>query len=228
LVTSNGSVAILGGTGPEGTGLAFRLARAGVEVVIGSRSQERAEEAAASVRNMLDGGANVSGQVNREAAATAEVIVNTLPYEAQAETLPDLRDAIAAKLFVSAVVPMTFEKGVGASALPVPQGSAAEQAQELLPEARVTGAFQTLSASNLKNAEHELDADVLVTADDKEARRTIMELVERCKGLRAVDAGRLANTQYVEHITPLLANINRRYKAHTEVKVVGLPDQAQD
>lgn len=216
-------LAILGGTGPEGTGLALRLALAGQDVVIGSRSKERADEAAASVMTDVSGSGRVSGDVNESAAAAADIIINTLPYEAQAESLPALRAAIGAKLFISAVVPMKFEKGIGASAVPVIEGSAAEQAQALLPEARVAGAFQTLSAANLKDLEHVLDADVLVTAGDGETRREVMELVERCEGLRAVDAGRLANTQYVEHITCLLVNINRRYKAHSEIKIVGLP-----
>lgn len=201
------------------------MALAGHDVTIGSRSEERAEEAAAAVRAKAEGLA-VEGALNEQAAKTADVVINTLPYEAQAQSLPGLREAIAGKLFVSTVVPMKFEKGVGASAIPVPEGSAAEQAQAMLPEARVAGAFQTLSASNLNDVGHALDADVLVTADDIETREQVARLVESCAGLRAVDAGRLANTQYVEHITCLLVNINRRYKAHSEVKILGLPQPA--
>ena len=199
---------------------------AGNEVVIGSRSRERAEEAAAGVLEKGTKSLSVSGSLNEDAARAADIIINTLPYDAQAASLPGLREAIGGKLFISTVVPMSFEKGVGASAVAVAEGSAAQQAQALLPEARVAGAFQTLSASNLNDADHALDADVLVTADDAETRQEVMALVEGCRGLRAVDAGRLANTQYVEHITVLLVAINRRYKAHSEVRIVGLPDPA--
>jgi NADPH-dependent F420 reductase len=195
---------------------------AGQEVIIGSRSAERAEDAAAGVRAKAEG-LKVLGALNQEAASRSDIVINTLPYDAQSASLPGLRGAIGDKLFISAVVPMKFEKGVGASAIAVPEGSAAEQAQALLPEARVAGAFQTLSAANLNNLDHQLDADVLITADPAESRVKIAQLVEACAGLRAVDAGRLANTQYVEHITCLLVNINRRYKAHSEVKILGLP-----
>jgi NADPH-dependent F420 reductase len=195
---------------------------AGQEVIIGSRSAERAEDAAAGVRAKAEG-LKVLGTLNEEGASRSDIVINTLPYDAQSASLPGLRGAIGDKLFISAVVPMKFEKGVGASAIAVPEGSAAEQAQALLPEARVAGAFQTLSAANLNDLDHQLDADVLITADPAESRVKIAQLVEACAGLRAVDAGRLANTQYVEHITCLLVNINRRYKAHSEVKILGLP-----
>jgi NADPH-dependent F420 reductase len=195
---------------------------AGQEVIIGSRSAERAEDAAAGVRAKAEG-LKVLGALNQEAASRSDIVINTLPYDAQSASLPGLRGAIGDKLFISAVVPMKFEKGVGASAIAVPEGSAAEQAQALLPEARVAGAFQTLSAANLNDLDHQLDADVLITADPAESRVKVAQLVEACAGLRAVDAGRLANTQYVEHITCLLVNINRRYKAHSEVKILGLP-----
>jgi NADPH-dependent F420 reductase len=195
---------------------------AGQEVIIGSRSAERAEDAAAGVRAKAEG-LKVLGTLNEEGASRSDIVINTLPYDAQSASLPGLRGAIGDKLFISAVVPMKFEKGVGASAIAVPEGSAAEQAQALLPEARVAGAFQTLSAANLNDLDHQLDADVLITADPAESRVKVAQLVEACAGLRAVDAGRLANTQYVEHITCLLVNINRRYKAHSEVKILGLP-----
>jgi NADPH-dependent F420 reductase len=205
----------------------LRLALAGHEVVIGSRSMERADEAAAGVRARARKNLAVSGALNEEAATRADIVINTLPYEAQSASLPALLEAIGGKLFISTVVPMRFEKRVGASAIAVPEGSAAEQARALLGGvARVAGAFQTLSAVNLNDVEHELDADVLVTADDSETREEVGRLVETCAGLRAVDAGRLANTQYVEHITCLLVNVNRRYKAHSEIKILGLPDAA--
>jgi 8-hydroxy-5-deazaflavin:NADPH oxidoreductase len=214
-------LAFLGGTGPEGTGLATRLAMAGHEIAIGSRSAERADEAAAAVRE-ASGSAGVRGYVNEEAASAADIVINTVPHTAQPDLLPGLASAIGSKILISTVVPMLFEKGVGASAVRVPEGSAAEQAQSLLPEARVVGAFQNLSASNLGDTSHQMDADVLVTGDDAEAKAEVSQLVEQINGLRAIDAGRLANTQYVEHITVLCVAINRRYKVHSEIKIAGL------
>ncbi|MEX2237193.1 MAG: NADPH-dependent F420 reductase [Dehalococcoidia bacterium] len=213
-------LAFIGGTGPEGIGLAIRFAIAGHELIIGSRSVERAEEAAAKVREKATA-ALVSGLLNEDAAAKGDIVINTVPYSAQADLLPGLRQMIADKLVISTVVPLQFEKGV--SAIVVPEGSAAQQAQALLPEATVVGALQTLSAINLNDPSHPMESDVLVTGDDAEARKRVIELVEQIEGLRGVDAGRLANSQYVEHITALLIGINRRYKAHAEFKVVGLP-----
>lgn len=215
-------LAFVGGTGPEGIGLAVRMARAGHEIVVGSRSIERAEEAAQKILEKVPGG-KVKGMLNLDAVVNAEVVVNTLPYVAQEASLSDLREAIGSKLVISTVVPLSFDKD-GISAIPVPEGSAAEQGQRLLPGATVVGAFQTLSATHLLKPERPIDADVLVTGNDEEARKQVMALAEQIEGVRAVDGGRLANSQYVEHITALLLNVNKRYKTHTEFRVTGLGD----
>lgn len=223
------SIAFLGGTGPEGLGLALRMALAGHEVTIGSRSVERAEEAAETLKpTVMAGARTVRGAVNDKAAAAAEIVVNTLPYSAQAASLPGLAGEIGSKIFISTVVPLEVDKA-GARMVDVPEGSAAEQARALLPAARVTGAFQTLSAVHLNQADLPIDADVLVTGDDKDARQEVVELARCIAGVRAVDLGVLARSRLVESITPLLINLNRRYKSHTEFKIVGLdggPDSA--
>jgi NADPH-dependent F420 reductase len=212
------SIGMIGGTGPEGKGLAARFARAGLEVIIGSRSAERGEEAAAEVRERAGG--TVRGGTNG-GAASADIVIITLPYGGQAETLEALRDAIAGKIVISTVVPMKFEAGK-VSMLPVEDGSAAEETQRILPQARVVGAFQNLAARKLFDVDHELDGDVIVCSDDKEALRQVIWLAEQIPGLRGVDGGPLASSRYVEGITTLLVHINRNYKAESHVKIVGV------
>lgn len=213
-------IAFIGGTGPEGKGLAFRLALAGHEVVIGSRSRERAEAAAREVAERAPDAA-VRGAENADAAQKAEVVVLTVPFPAQAETLPALREAIDGKVVVSTAVSLSFEGGQP-SMVAVPEGSAAQQAQALLPGTRVVAAFQNLGAAKLWEGDVPLEQDVIVCADDAEAKREVMALAEEIRGVRAVDGGPLASSRYVEGITVLLLGINRRYKATTGVRVVGL------
>jgi NADPH-dependent F420 reductase len=214
------TIAFIGGTGPEGKGLAYRLALAGHPVLIGSRRRERAEQAAAEIRSRAPN-AQAGGALNAQAVRPADIVFITVPFEAQRDTLASLVDDIGDKLVVSTTVPLVFEKGrVGT--VPVPEGSAAQQAQALLPEARVVGAFQNLSANTLLEADEPLDIDVVVCADDAHAKRQVMALAEEIPGLRAVDGGPLANSRYVEDLTALLLNINRRYKAHASVRIVGI------
>jgi NADPH-dependent F420 reductase len=212
------SIGVIGGTGPEGKGLAARFARAGLEVVIGSRSPERGEDAALDVRDTAGG--KVRGGTNAEAAA-ADVIVVTLPYSGQAETLEALRDKIGDKVVVSTVVPMQFAAGK-VTMLQVEDGSAAEEIQRILPQARVVGAFQNLAARKLFDIDHELDGDVIVCSDDKDALRQVIWLAEQIPGLRGVNGGPLAASRYVEGITTLLVHINRNYKTESHVKIVGV------
>jgi NADPH-dependent F420 reductase len=213
-------IAFIGGTGPEGLGLAFRLAVAGEEVVIGSRRLERAEDAAAWVRERWPS-ARVRGALNREAVAGAEVVFVTVPYDGQRSILSELADALEGKVVVNTVVPVAFEKGL-ARALPVEDGSAAQEAQRLLPRSRLVAAFHTLSAHKLQEGNTIIEGDVLVCGDDAEAKVTAMALAEKIPGLRAVDGGGLANARYVEMITVLLLNLNRIHKAETGVRIVGL------
>jgi len=213
-------IAFIGGTGPEGKGLAYRFAVAGHETIIGSRSAERAEEAAREIAGRVS--TAVGGAENAGAAREADLVVLTVPYDAQAATLPALRDAIASKIVVSTAVPLAFHDGKPAM-LAVPEGSAAEQAQSLLPGARVVGAFQNLGAAKLWAGDDPLEQDVLVCGDDADAKREVMALAEQVRGVRAVDGGPLAASRYVEGITVLLIGINKRYKSTNGVRIVGLP-----
>lgn len=213
-------IAFIGGTGPEGLGLALRLAAAGEDVVIGSRKLERAEAAAAWVGERWPP-ARVRGALNADAAAGADVVFVTVPYSGQSATLAELAGALAGKVVVDTVVPLTFEKG-RARPLPVEDGSAAEEARRLLPGSRLAAAFHTLSAHKLQDVSSGVEGDVLVCSDDPEAKATAMALVEKIPGLRPVDAGPLLNARYVETLTVLLLNLNRLHKAETGVRIVGL------
>jgi NADPH-dependent F420 reductase len=213
------TIGIIGGTGPEGKGLAARFARAGMDVLIGSRSTERGEEAAEDVREHAGG--SVRGVTNADAARAAEIVVVTLPYSGQADTLSALKDDIGNRIVVSTVVPMQFSPGK-VEMLTLPAGSAAQEAQRLLPDARVVGAYQNLAARKLFDVEHDLEGDVIVCSDDKEALREIIWLTEQIPGLRGVNGGPLAASHYVEGITTLLVHINRNYKTETSVRIVGV------
>ena len=214
-------IGFIGGTGPEGKGLAYRFALAGHEIVIGSRSAERAREAAAEVAGRSPG-ASVHGAENVAAARESDIVVLTVPFDAQAATLPPLAEAIAAKIVVSTGVPMAFAEG-RASLVAVPEGSVAEQAQALLPAAQVIGAFQNLGASKLWRSDAALDQDVIVCGSDAGAKAQVLQLAEQIAGVRGVDGGALASARYVEAITVLLVSINKRYKATAGVKIAGLP-----
>ena len=214
------SLAFIGGTGPEGLGLAIRFAAAGDEVIIGSRRQERADEAAEKIKEAVPQ-AKVRGMENKPAVEAAEIAFITVPFDGQVATCAELKDALAGKIVVDTVVPLTFEKGK-AGALLVEEGSAAEQAQSILTKSKVVGAFQNLSAPELMKLDQEIPADVVVTGDDMEAKQTVMELAAKIKGLRAIDGGSLASSRFVEEITALLVNINKIYKAHSMIKIVGV------
>ncbi|MEX1253011.1 MAG: NADPH-dependent F420 reductase [Dehalococcoidia bacterium] len=213
-------IAFIGGTGPEGKGLAYRFALAGHEATIGSRSAERAAEAAREIAARVSTSLS-KGVENADAAREADLVVLTVPYDAQGGTLPALRDAIGSKIVVSTAVPLSFEGGKPAM-LAVPEGSAAEQAQALLPGARVVGAFQNLGATKLWAGDDPLDQDVLICGGDAGAKREVMALAEAIRGVRAVDGGPLAASRYVEGITVLLIGVNKRYKATTGVRIVGI------
>jgi 8-hydroxy-5-deazaflavin:NADPH oxidoreductase len=216
-------IAIIGGTGHEGLGLAMRFARAGQKVVIGSRSASRAAEAADKVREVVPEG-DVAGAENGQAAREAEIVLIGVPYEGQKDTVSALKDDLAGKLVVNIVVPMEFGKGV-ASAVAVPEGSAAEQTKAILGDtARVVSAFHNLSAAELMEVDHPLNVDVLVCGGDTDSRAKVIDLVALLPGCRGVDAGPLRNSRYIEDITVLLVGINRRYKTQSGIRIVGLPD----
>ena len=214
-------LAFLGGTGPEGKGLALRLAAAGEPVIIGSRDAGRAATAAEELLQLAPG-TNISGAENAQAAAQADVVFLAFPYEGQRSTLEQLKDTLAGKVVVDVIAPMSFQRGRGASAVEVEAGSAAQEAQELLPDSLVVSAFQNISAEELQQPDTVMDGDVIVCSDHAEAKNLVMSLVSKIPGLRPVDGGGLANSKYVEQITPMLVNINRIYKIHAGIKIVGI------
>ena len=213
-------LAFIGGTGPEGRGLALRLAATGHPVILGSRDAARAQASAAEV-NALLGSDRASGATNLDASAQAEIVFLVVPYAGQAETLPSLAEALAGKVVITAVVPLSFEGG-RPSVVSVPEGSAAPQAALLLPASKLAAAYHHLSAKHLADLAHPMEGDVLVCADDAEAKQTTMDLTARIPDLRPIDAGGLANANTVEAMTALLLGINRRYKVSAGVRIVGI------
>ncbi len=213
-------IAIAGGTGPEGRGLGLRLAIAGHDIVIGSRDAGRAAEAAAGLLETRPGLA-IAGAANEDAARDADCVLLSVPFDGLRPTATALRDTLAGKLVVSIVAPMEFADGQ-MRAVPTPEGSAGELTRDLLPDSRVASAFQNLSARDLLQPDTALRGDVAVCADDPEARRETLALVDCIDGLRGVDAGPLSNSRYVEELTALLVNINRIHKAHSTIQFLGV------
>jgi hypothetical protein len=213
-------LAFVGGTGPEGLGLAVRFAAAGHAVVIGSRSEERAQEAAETVRAKVPR-AQVEGRLNDEAVREGEIVLVTIPFAGHRDTLKALAPAIGAKIVIDVVSPLAFG-GRQIKALAVPEGSAAQQAQALLPQAAVVAAFHHLDAGSLMDLEERLEADVLVCGDHPQAKLRTMALAEQIAGVRALDGGPLANSRYLEEFTALLLSLNKNYRAHTALRIVGI------
>lgn len=214
------TVGVLGGTGAQGKGLAIRWARAGLKVVIGSRKADRAQQAAAEIVEATGG--NVVGLENAEAATASDVVLAAVPWEAHEPTLEALRSELAGKIVIDCVNPLGFDK-LGPYPLAVPEGSAAQQAERLLPESRVTAAFHHVSAVTLAdlNVTH-VDLDVLVLGDDREATDLVRELAGIVPGMRGVYGGRLRNAHQVEALTANLIAINRRYKAHAGLRITDI------
>ena len=215
-------IAILGGTGQEGRGLALRWAQAGHPIIIGSRDPTRAEAAAAALRDAIPGCA-ASGTDNRAAAERGDIAVLTVPYAAHRATLESLGDALRGKILVDVTVPLVPPQ-VARVQLP-PEGSAAVAAQRLLgPEVKVVSAFQNVSSHLLDTATAPVDCDVLVCGDDKEARGVVVDLA-RAAGMRGVHGGALANSAAAEALTSVLIFINRRYGLKTSgIRFTGLPE----
>lgn len=215
------TVGVLGGTGPQGKGLAFRWAKAGLKVVIGSRSADRAETTAKELRE-LAGVDNVAGADNLETATKADVVLVAVPWDGHGELLASLREALAGKIVIDCVNPLGFDKQ-GPHALHVEEGSAAQQAEALLPDSRVTAAFHHVSAVHLVDpAVESVDTDVLVLGDDREATDLVRGLADAVPGMRGVYAGRLRNAGQVEALTANLIAVNRRYKAHAGLRVTDI------
>jgi NADPH-dependent F420 reductase len=212
------NIAILGGTGKEGAGLAARWALAGHSLIIGSRDPERAKTKAAELRDATQK-MPIMGESNAEAARLGTVIVLALPAQGLPTTLPEVREGCRGKVVVSTVVPLTF--GGPRLFTPPAAGSSAEEAQALLPDAKMVAAFHHIAAHELSETEHPIECDLLMCGEAS-AKETVGELA-RSMGLRPIDVGPLSNAGVLEGITAALATINRRYKLkNSGIKITGL------
>jgi len=221
------TVAVIGASGALGYGLSLRLAQTGVAIAIGSRDAGRAAATAERARAAVPSG-SFSGYENAGAARAAATVVLSVPFRNQAETLADLKEAFApGTLLIDATVPLATAVGGRATRmLGVWQGSAAQQAAEMVPDGvRVVSALHTVSATSLSHLEEPLGQDVLVCGDSRDDKREAAALIERVEGLRCVDCGRLENSRTTESLTALLIAVNARYKAHAGISVTGLPEQ---
>ncbi len=223
-----GVIAVLGGTGPEGFGLALRWVRAGETVIIGSRDAARAREAAAKIRAAVGSKAKISGEENSTACAAADLLVLTIPFEGHAALLKQIKPAIPeGSIVVDATVPLAASVGGRASrTLGIWQGSAAQQTAELVPAGvSVVAAFHNTSAEVL-NGDAPVDCDVIVCSDDADASTTVRTLAAKIPGVRAIDGGKLENARILEQITALLIGLNIRHKGHSGIRITGLPEKA--
>ncbi|MGH3718538.1 MAG: NADPH-dependent F420 reductase [Pseudonocardiaceae bacterium] len=215
------TIGVLGGTGPQGRGLAYRWALGGLSVLIGSRDVDRAEHTAASLRERA-GSRRVRGTDNAGCAAESDLVVVAVPFDGHAALLTSLRAPLAGTIVVDCVNPLGFDNR-GPYPQTVPEGSAAQQAQALLPESRVTAAFHHVSAVLLEGPEvSSLDIDVLVLGDDREATDLVCALSEVIPGVRGLYGGRLRNTSQVEALAANLIAINRRYHTHAGIRITGV------
>lgn len=222
------AIAILGGTGPQGSGLALRWARAGETVIIGSRDAARAQKTADAICERVGSNAQISGMENAAACAATDLLMLTVPFEGQAALLKQLRTAIRpGSVLIDATVPLAASIGGRASrTLGVWQGSAAQQTAELVPKGvTVVAAFQNASAE-LLNGDDDVDCDVLVCSDDPAATQAAMDLAVKIPRLRAIDGGKLENARIVEQITALLISLNIKHKGHSGLRITGLPGAA--
>ncbi|HXM21700.1 MAG TPA: NADPH-dependent F420 reductase [Terriglobales bacterium] len=221
-------IAVLGGTGPEGFGLALRWAQAGETVIIGSRDAKRAQDAAEKIKQTVGASAKVSGNENIAACAAADLLVLTIPFEGHAALLKQLKPAIRpGSIAIDATVPLAASVGGRATrTLGVWQGSAAQETAELVPKGiSVVAAFQNVGAE-LLNADGPVDCDVIVCSDDPAAIQVVRSLATTIPGVRALDGGKLENARILEQITALLIGLNIRHKGHSGIRITGLPPAA--
>jgi 8-hydroxy-5-deazaflavin:NADPH oxidoreductase len=222
------TIAVLGGTGPEGFGLALRWAQAGEAVIIGSRDAKRAQDASDKIKQRAGANANVTGLDNTAACAAADLLVLTIPFEGHAALLKQLKPGLRpGSILVDATVPLAASVGGRASrTLGVWQGSAAQETAELVPSGvSVVAAFQNTSAEVL-NTDGPVDCDVIVCSDDVEAGKTVRTLAAKIPGVRAIDGGKLENARILEQVTALLIGLNIRHKGHSGIRITGLPPAA--
>jgi NADPH-dependent F420 reductase len=224
------TIAVLGGTGPEGFGLALRWVRSGETVIIGSRDAARAREAATKIQAAVGSNAKVSGEENSAACAAADLLVLTVPFEGHAALLKQIKPAIRpGTIVIDATVPLAASVGGRATrTLGVWQGSAAQQTAELVPQGvSVVAAFHNTSAEVL-NSDAAVDCDVIVCSDDTAATQAVRTLATKIPGVRAIDGGKLENARILEQITALLIGLNIRHKGHSGIRITGLPEKAYE
>ncbi len=216
-------IAVIGGTGKEGSGLAMRWARAGYEIIIGSRSAEKGARVAQEL-NERAGVTSIRGTDNVSAAQQGDVVVLSVPYSAHLDTLAQIKEAVQGKVLIDVTVPLKPPK---VTVVHIPEGgSATQEAQDFLGEGvKVVAAFQNISAAHLADPDHAIDCDVLVCGNDRAAKAVAIELA-RAAGMRGLDAGPLANAVVIEGLTPILIGINKRYKARgAGIRITGLPEE---
>lgn len=216
------SIAIIGGTGPQGSGIGLRLALAGEDIILGSRSAERAQAQASELSDTHSLTGTITGAANEEAADGAETVILAVPYKGHDDVVASLAPSLAGKLVISCVNPLTFDKKgpVGAE---IPDRSAAEEAARLLPDSTVTGAFHHLSAVNLHKLEHDLShEDVLVCGDDTAAKETVIALAAKVTGGRGIDVGPLRLARHLEPFTAVLISVNKKYKTNSSIALTGV------
>ena len=222
--SSVSTIGFIGGTGPEGRGLAVRFAAAGHNVVIGSRDASRATEAADEVKTILSevsDAADVRGALNADAVSASDIVFIAVPYAGMMASLEQLSCSLTGKICVNVIAPLSFAGGIPAAA-PPEIGSAAEEAAQYTPDLRWVAGLHTLSARDLLKPTSSLDTDAIICGDDNDAKLTVSELLSEVPGLRPVDAGSLQSARYLEGATALLININKRYKSHASLTISGL------
>ena len=216
-------IAIIGGTGDQGIGLALRFVKAGENIVVGSRDIKKAENTVNIIKNMLDSSElnNVNGMTNEDAAAWCDIAVLTVPLQAQMATLRSIKDNLEGKILIDATVPLDgCLGGKPTRYIDVWQGSAAERSAEFLKDkdVKLVSAFNNISAASLLNADEDVQCDCLISGDDMDSKKVAMELSEKIPGVKAIDCGPLENARIVEKITPLLINLNIRNR----IKLAGI------
>jgi NADPH-dependent F420 reductase len=219
----NKKIALIGGTGPEGRGLAKRLSITDNEIFIGSRDEKKGKEIAQELKNELIHkypNISINGGDNLKMARLAEIVIIVVPYSAHKATLEQIKDALKEKIVIDAVVPMEFQKGP--RSIDVEEGSATEEAAAILIDSTVIGAFHNLSADTLLNLDKTVEGDVLITGNNKDAKKIVGELSEEISSVRSIDAGPLRYSKYVECLTVLLIGINKRYKSHSSLSITDI------
>jgi 8-hydroxy-5-deazaflavin:NADPH oxidoreductase len=213
-------IAFVGGTGPEGMGLAIRFLKSGNAVFIGSRTEERAAETVAKIQEQLPE-CEIYGGFNHEGAEKAEFIFITVPADGHKDVLTELAEVIGDKIVVDCVAPLVFDQD-GPRFAPPEEGSAAEQARAVLPQAKIVSAFHHVDAKQLWDVAKPVQGDILVCGDHKTAKKKVMELVEEIEYVRALDGGGLQNSRITEAMVALLISVNRIYKAHSGIRITGV------